>query len=57
MESAPEFKGLQNDRCSDQPHNLRQRSLLRRRFSCFVTHSFPETRGGRTRDEDLRKSA
>ena len=57
MESAPEFKGLQNDRCSDQPHNLRQRSLLRRRFSCFVTHSFPWTRGGRTRDEDLRKSA
>ena len=57
MESVPEFKGLQNDRCSDQPHNLRQRSLLRRCFSCFVTHSFPRTCGGRTRDEDLRKSA
>ena len=57
MESAPECKGLQNDRCSDQPHNLRQRSLLRRRFSWFVTHSFLETRGGRTRDEDLSKSA
>ena len=57
MEIAPEFKGLQNDRCSDQPHNLRQRILLRRRFSCFVTHSFPETRGGRTRDEDLSTSA
>ena len=57
IESAPEFKGLQNDRCSDQPHNLRQRSLLRRRFSWFVTHSFLETRGGRTRDEDLSKSA
>ena len=57
MESAPDFKAVQNDRCSDQPHNLRQRSLLRRRFSCFVTHSFPETRGGRTRDEDLSKSA
>ena len=56
-ESAAEFKGLRNDRCSDQPHNLRKRSLLRRRFSCFVTHSFPETRGGRTRDEDLRTSA
>ena len=56
-ESAAEFKGLQNDRCSDQPHNLSQRSLLRMRFSCFVTHSFPWTCGGRTRDEDLRKSA
>ena len=57
MESATECKGLQNDRCSDQPHNLRQRSLLRRRFSCLVTHSFPRTCGGGTRDEDLRKSA
>ena len=48
--NAPKFKGLQNDRCSDQPHNLRQRVLLRRRFSCFVTQSFPRTCGGRTRD-------